>query len=129
MTSSACPCGSGKAQVHCCDRFISGNATAVTAEQLMRSRYTAYVLGDVDYLKATWHPDTCPESIELEDVRWLGLKIRNTSSGGADDSEGKVEFVARYKVGGRGFRLHEVSRFVKTNDRWYYLDGAHRAAE
>ena len=95
----------------------------------MRSRYTAYVLGDADYLKATWYPDTCPESVELDDVRWLGLKVRSISGGEADDSEGTVEFVARYKVGGRGFRLHEVSRFLKTSGRWFYLDGVHRAGD
>lgn len=90
----------------------------------MRSRYTAFVLGDVDYLRKSWHPDSCPLSIEHDsNIRWLGLKIRASDKGGADDDEGMVEFVARYKVAGRGHRIHERSRFVRLDDRWVYLDG------
>lgn len=94
----------------------------------MRSRYSAYVLAEANYLKVTWHPDTRPERIELDDVQWLGLKVKHTTGGGADDTRGTVEFVARYKVNGRGFRLHEVSRFLKKDDRWLYLDGEYPSA-
>lgn len=90
----------------------------------MRSRYSAYVLGDVDYLRASWHPATRPAAIDLgKPVNWLGLKIVATHAGGDGDSEGTVEFVARYKVAGRAFRLHEISRFVRQADHWTYFSG------
>lgn len=92
----------------------------------MRSRYTGFVLGDEPYLLATWHPDTRPSKVRLdEQQRWLGLSIRATESGGSGDATGSVEFVARYKVDGKGHRLHEVSRFEKIEGHWYYLDGQH----
>jgi len=92
----------------------------------MRSRYSAFVLMDEAYLRKTWHPDTCPDTIELDDgTRWLGLKIMSTRSGGADGDEGTVEFIARYKIAGRGYRLHEVSRFIRRDGLWVYLDGTH----
>jgi SEC-C motif-containing protein len=97
---------------------------AKAAEQLMRSRYSAFVLHDVSYLLATWHPDTRPRSLTLDsDQRWLGLKITRVEAGGAGDFTGVVEFVARYKIAGRGYRLHEVSRFSYTNGAWLYVDG------
>jgi SEC-C motif domain protein len=95
----------------------------LTAEALMRSRYSAYVLGLGDYLIATWHPSTRPSRLEPAPPgqRWLGLEVRRRAQADADHAE--VEFVARSKLGGRAQRLHEVSRFVRENDRWYYLDG------
>jgi SEC-C motif-containing protein len=90
----------------------------------MRSRYSAYVLGRETYLLDTWHPDTRPETVSLTaDQRWLGLKIRSTRSGGEDDEEGTVEFIARFKIAGRGHRLHEISTFRRLAGRWHYLDG------
>lgn len=90
----------------------------------MRSRYTAYTLGDADYLRHTWHPHTRPAALELEpNRRWLGLKIRATSGGAAGERTGTVEFVARFKVDGKGHRLHERSRFVFEDGRWLYVDG------
>jgi len=75
---------------------------------------------------STWHPDTRPSRVRLDSKqRWLGLKIRNAEAGGADDVTGTVEFVARFKVDGKGHRLHEISRFEKIDGRWYYLDGQH----
>lgn len=118
-----CPCGSGKALVACCGAFIHDQQPVPTAEQLMRSRYTAFVLGEAEYLMQTWHERTRPSSLQLDDVRWLGLKICNIQQGGVGDEQGKVEFVARYKVSGRGYRLHEVSRFVKQGGQWFYLEG------
>ena len=118
-----CPCGSGKALAACCGAFISDQQPAPTAEKLMRSRYTAFVLGEAEYLQQTWHERTRPSSLQLDDVRWLGLKICGVQQGGIDDEQGKVEFIARYKLNGRGYRLHEVSRFVKQGGRWFYLDG------
>ena len=92
----------------------------------MRSRYCAFVRGDEPYLLATWHPATRPGRVQLDtQARWLGLSIRATEAGGPDDMTGTVEFVARYKIDGKGTRLHEISRFEKIDGRWYYLDGQH----
>ena len=119
-----CPCESGLDYEACCARFIDGGELPETAGQLMRSRYTAYTLNNLAYLEKTWHPSTRPASIQADDkVRWLGLKIKQTERGGKDDVEGIVEFVARYKIDGRGHRLHEISRFVKENGQWLYIDG------
>ncbi len=120
----ACSCESGLDYDACCGRFIDGGAKPWTAEQLMRSRYTAFTLKDIAYLEKTWHPATRPATIETDEkVHWLGLKVKRTEQGGAGDEEGLVEFVARYKIDGRGHRLHEISRFVKENGQWLYLDG------
>ncbi len=90
----------------------------------MRSRYSAYVLGLEDYLLATWHPTTRPPSLNLAaapQTRWLGLEVRRHEPQSADRAT--VEFVARCRVGGRAQRLHELSRFVLEDGRWFYLDG------
>jgi len=90
----------------------------------MRSRYSAFVLGDADYLLATWHPSTRPAGLELDArMQWIGLEVRRCEHGGPDDEQGIVEFVARCKVNGRAERLHEASRFVKEEGRWFYVDG------
>jgi len=94
----------------------------------MRSRYTAYSLGRDDYLQGTWHPATRQNGGPCAPVRWIGLTIVRTQAGGEGDSEGVVEFVARYKVAGRAHRLHETSRFVRVEGRWVYLDGEVRPA-
>jgi SEC-C motif-containing protein len=120
----ACPCGSGGTYDGCCGRLHDG-FSADSAEALMRSRYSAYVLGRADYLRATWHPRTRPERLELADhpaTRWLGLQVREQRSTGTDSAT--VEFVARYKVGGgSAVRLHETSRFIREGGRWFYVDG------
>ncbi len=119
-----CPCGSGNALADCCGPVISGTRAAETAEMLMRSRYSAYVLGAVDYLRTSWHPATRPVIIELgEPVNWLGLKIIATRDGGRGEDQGTVEFVARYKIAGRAYRLHEISRFQRVAGRWVYVTG------
>ena len=124
--STLCPCGSGMDYDACCGPFIESERPAPTAEELMRSRYTAFARGEEGYLLATWHPDTRPSRVRLDDEqRWIGLSIKSTEAGGANDTTGLVEFVARFKVAGRGHRLHEVSRFEKIDGRWYYLDGQH----
>ena len=87
----------------------------------MRSRYSAYVLGLIDYLLATWHPSTAPGELELPPLKWLGLQVRRHEQ--ADDTHAVVEFVARYKIGGRAHRLHETSRFLRVDGRWLYADG------
>lgn len=95
----------------------------------MRSRYSAYVLAREDYLLRTWHPSTRPQQIDFSDAamtNWLGLKIIRTEAGGPNDQHGVVEFVARYKIGGRAYRMAETSRFIRNNDDnddWLYRDG------
>jgi SEC-C motif domain protein len=122
--ASLCPCGSKKLFSACCVRYLDGDQIAASAEILMRSRYTAYTLLREDYLLATWHVSTRPASLGLaEDVpaKWLGLEVKRHEQ--QDDDHAIVEFIARYKVGGRAHRLHEVSRFVREATGWFYLDG------
>lgn len=118
-----CPCESGKPYQVCCEIFHLG-APPPTAETLMRSRYSAYVLHLEDYLLKTWHPNTRPATLKLSDdinTKWLGLSILHTEQ--SSDITATVEFVARYKIGGnRAERLHEISQF-EFSDRWYYLKG------
>jgi len=120
-----CPCGSAAGYAGCCGPLHAG-AAAATAEALMRSRYSAYVLGREDYLLATWHASTRPGALLLAAQRpaptWLGLEVR--AQRGVDDGHAIVEFVARYRLGGGpARRLHETSRFVREAGRWYYVDG------
>lgn len=103
---------------------------AQTAEQLMRSRYTAYVLKDKPYLLHTWHPSTRPERVALDEagpMKWLELKVLRTEAGGEQDEYGIVEFVARYKPAGAAGRLQEVSRFVRERGEWFYVAGEERS--
>jgi SEC-C motif-containing protein len=124
-TDSRCPCLSGETYGSCCAPFHDGSAQAPTAERLMRSRYSAYVVGDAGYLLETWHPSTRPAELELDaDIRWSGLEIRATQRGGMLDSEGVVEFVARYRADGVAGEQHERSTFTRVDRRWRYVDGA-----
>ncbi len=118
-----CPCGSGKAYAACCGPLHGGEAVAPSAEALMRSRYSAYVLKLEDYLLATWHADTRPSELDLaaDDSKWLGLEVKRHAV--QDDRHATVEFVARYRIAGKGHRLHELSRFVREDGRGYYRDG------
>jgi SEC-C motif-containing protein len=89
----------------------------------MRSRYSAFVLLDADYLLRTWHPSTRPAALELDPAqRWTGLDILAASHGSAFHQEGTVEFRAHYVHRGQGDSQHEVSRFVRVDGRWSYLD-------
>jgi SEC-C motif-containing protein len=90
----------------------------------MRSRYSAFAVGDAGYLLATWHPDTRPAALDLDpDVRWLGLEVLATTGGSMLAGEGTVEFRATYVSGGRRGAQHEDSRFVRVDGRWHYRDG------
>ena len=122
VESKACPCG-GKEYAACCGRFIDGGELPQTAEQLMRSRYTAYTLHNEAYLKATWHASTRPaeEVAQDEGLKWLGLEVRKHVPAG---DKATVEFVARCKTGGRAHRMHEISNFVHEGGRWFYVDGS-----
>ena len=124
IKSDLCPCGSAKPSSDCCQPYIQRICEPPTAEALMRSRYTAFVVLDENYLRYSWHPDTCPKNIHLnENCQWLGLKIKNTLAGGERDETGEVEFVARNKIYGKASRLHENSRFSRFTGRWVYVDG------
>ncbi len=125
INEGVCPCGSGKTLGQCCGMAISGEKPAETAEALMRSRYTAYSLGDEAYLLASWYPQTRPESLDLElaNLTWTGLEIVQCQAGGPGDLRGLVEFVAHYDKGGRQGQVHETSRFQKQAGVWLYVDG------
>ena len=120
---SRCPCGTGETYAACCGPLHADERRAATAQELMRARYSAFVVGDAGYLVRTWHPRTRPDVVELEDVEWLGLDVLRSEAGAAEDDEGVVEFVARWARGGPQGRLHEVSRFRRRAGRWLYLDG------
>ena len=123
VMSATCPCGVGSAYEGHCGRLHAG-ADAITAEELMRSRYSAHVCGDGSYLSNTWHPDTRPPVIDLDpDVAWRGLDVSRTERGNALDAEGIVEFTAIYERTGKIVEMREISRFSRVGGRWVYLDG------
>jgi SEC-C motif-containing protein len=131
MNEQKCPCGSVHTYPACCGRYIDQGILPETAEQLMRSRYTAFTQANEPYLLATWHESTRPESLDFHaeaSMKWLGLRIDKVESGGVDDDRGVVCFVANSRVGGgRAQRLQECSRFVREQGRWFYVDGDVRA--
>lgn len=121
-----CPCGTALPFEECCGRLHSGAITAPTAVALMRSRYSAFAVGDVTYLMLTWDPSTRPGTVTLDqDQRWQRLEIVDTTGGGLLHTEGTVEFRAHYRQGGRHGVLHERSRFRRDDGRWVYVDGVH----
>jgi len=130
LTGKPCPCDSGQSYADCCGPWHAGFKTGVpapTPEALMRSRYSAYGLGLIEYLLATWHPSTSPGELELSPVKWLGLEVRHAEQAG---DAGVVEFVARCRDSNGAQRMHETSRFVRQDGRWYYIDGEmHDASE
>ncbi|WP_382309573.1 YchJ family protein [Herbiconiux sp. UC225_62] len=125
-----CPCLSGEVYGECCAPFHRGEAHAPTAERLMRSRYSAFAVGDADYLLATWHPDTRPADLELDPgLRWFRLDILGRTGGRVLDSEGTVEFEARYRMrpttpdaSPTSGSQRENSRFRRVDGRWFYVD-------
>lgn len=126
--AKSCPCRRGEPFDSCCGPILAGTRPAPTAETLMRSRYTAYVVGDTDYLLRSWHPNTRLDSLELDpDQRWLFLEIVGTQRGGPFDDNGTVEFIAHYKLDGVRDAMHELSTFVRVDGAWVYLDGTFQA--
>lgn len=121
---SPCPCQADSLLVNCCGRYFD-NADAPTAESLMRSRYSAFVLQNTDYLLATWHPKTRPASLDLsqDTVVWQRLEIIHCQRGQATDNDGAVAFKAYFTQQGAAHVLHEISQFVKHNNRWFYRSG------
>ena len=128
-----CPCGSGKRYALCCHRLHRGGTLAETPEELMRSRYTAYALGDWDYIVRTWHPRTRPDDPSTSSghrsgvaapdphLTWTGLEIEG--AGLDDDSHGWVAFRASYRTPSGDGVLAEHSRFEVRAGRWTYVDG------
>ena len=123
--TTTCPCGSNKTFVSCCAPIIKDQSRAITAEQLMRSRYSAYTLANNEYLLASWAPETRPTELDVQDatIQWLGLEIEECEQGETEDDQGTVTFTASFLSSGHLCRLHEKSRFVRRNSLWYYLDG------
>jgi SEC-C motif-containing protein len=122
---AGCPCGNEKSYEECCGLLHKGQP-APSAEALMRSRYTAFGMNLHDYIERSWHPSTRPKDLAAEanvspKPRWVGLRIRRQDI--IDDDHAVVEFQARYQLRGRMFTLHEISRFVREEGNWFYLDG------
>lgn len=119
-----CPCGTDLQYINCCGRYLDNGEIADTAEILMRSRYTAYALNREDYLLATWYHSTRPILLGLANRphnQWLKLTMKRHEQSTPDLAI--VEFVAHYRTNGRAHRLHEISRFVREEGRWFYIDG------
>ncbi|MCS2167826.1 YchJ family protein [Scandinavium manionii] len=125
---SLCPCGSALEYSLCCQRYLSGSELALTPSQLMRSRYSAFVMKDADYLVKTWHPSCEPDAFRADleksfaGTEWLGLTLFAADNGKHAD-EGFVSFVARFREDSKTSALIERSRFLKENGQWYYIDG------
>jgi SEC-C motif-containing protein len=123
---AACPCGSGNSYGPCCGRLHRGEANALTAEQLMRSRYSAFAVRDAGYLLRTWHPSTRPPGLAVNrDQVWTGLEVMAHSAGGLLDADGMVEFRAHYTELGDPEIVHERSTFTRSDGAWVYV-GADR---
>ncbi|MGW4242055.1 YchJ family protein [Nocardia sp. NPDC004722] len=119
-----CPCGLPATYAECCGRLHRGEAAASTAEQLMRSRFSAFAVGDEAYLLRSWDPETRPADVDFDPaLRWERLEILDTSGGGPFHTAGTVEFRAHYRAGGAAGELHERSRFRRDQGAWVYLDG------
>lgn len=126
---SKCPCGSELTYAECCEPAHRGTEPSKTAEALMRSRYCAYVKGEIAYLGNSLHPDHRDDWSEkdtkhwAESSDWISLDIMNTEKGLEDDDEGLVEFAATFMEGRQKSCHHEISRFQKVDGQWYYVDG------
>ena len=122
LRNGACPCLSGEQYEQCCGIFHRGEAEAPTAEQLMRSRYSAFAVRDAGYLLRTWHPSGRPWTLSLDPaLRWIRLAILETRDGGIFDATGTVQFRAMYVQQGQRGVLAETSRFVRHDRQWTYL--------
>ena len=120
-----CHCGTEMSYATCCEPFHNGMDFPRKAETLMRSRYSAYVVKNADYLLATWYKTTRPNEIDFSNdkTKWQKLVILHTKKGGVNDDKGRVEFNAFYVQEGEERLIHEISRFKKIAGRWFYVDG------
>lgn len=118
-----CPCqkNTNLEYLNCCGLYIDQEQIPIDAEILMRSRYTAYVMENQEYLLHTWHPSKRPTQLNFEPTKWLGLTVHSHIQ--SDEAHAQVTFTARYKVNGKAFKMHECSSFIKENDQWLYVDG------
>jgi SEC-C motif-containing protein len=127
-SGALCPCCTQKLLQTCCLPYIEGKLNPATAEQLMRSRYSAHALLAIDYLWATWSPEQRIRSSQAdirswaESCEWLGLQILATQQGQLNDNSGVVEFIALFRQDGKLQQHHEVSRFKKVLGKWLYED-------
>jgi len=116
-----CFCGSPKTFSSCCQPFINKQTIPSTAEQLMRSRYTAFVIEDEAYLLASWHPEHRPKELNFDPMtKWLGLKVISAKKDDSNVQAAQVKFVARYKIAGKAYRIEEDSYFIKQGPHWLY---------
>lgn len=124
-----CHCGSKKPFNECCEPFLSGNKIPETPEELMRSRYSAYVLSNFDYIQNTMHGkplsnfDQAAAALQAKETTWLGLTIIKAPKIQPSSQTGFVEFMARYCYKNTRYVLHEISEFHRENGRWFYIDG------
>ena len=124
-----CFCGHPNGYARCCGPVVEQRSQALTAEGLMRSRYSAFCVDDRNYLLHSWHPETRPNRIgSSPTVTWLGLSVINSDAGGETDDHGTVEFIARFSDPAGEHNLHELSTFVRLDGRWVYLDGEDKSA-
>ncbi len=126
MNTPYCSCGTKTSLNKCCLKFIEGDQLPDDAQQLMRSRYTAYSHTNVNYLLSSWHHSTRPTKLDPNDVNstvWTQLYILETKHGLKNDNQGSVEFVAYSKSNNTIRKLHEISQFIKENGKWFYVDG------
>jgi SEC-C motif-containing protein len=122
-----CPCGTNVDYTDCCGKYISGESLPATPELLMRSRYTAYTLAEIDYVFDTMRDEALKDADRVESLKWaknstwLGLKILNAPDVESDSTDGEVEFIASYESNNKKHELQEHSKFKKINNRWYYV--------
>lgn len=132
IESNICPCGTSKTYGDCCGPYLEGKKSAPTAEALMRTRYTAFATGNMDYIFNTHHESTRAE-LDMDSVKswalnseWLGLEIRETQKGEEKDTEGQVEFKCRFNFNDKEQTHHELSTFRKDSGKWFFVDGVLR---
>ena len=127
-----CPCGSQNSYAHCCEPYIEGQEIPKTPEQLMRSRYTAYSLARIDYIKQTMKGKPLAQFNEVEakkwaeKVIWVGLKVINARM--EQPKQGFVEFIATFMEHNQLKNIHELSEFHQEEERWFYVDGSNKEA-
>lgn len=121
LPAADCPCGSGASYDECCGPLLRNERAAAEVEELMRSRYTAYAVGDLDHLFRTWHPRTRPVDLTSDpDLIWTGLEVLSVRDG---EDDGEVTFRAHWRWSGQAGALHERSTFVRRAGRWVYTEG------
>ena len=126
---SLCACGSEQKYSDCCEAFIKGTKKAPTAVALMRARYSAFAVGELDYIYNTHHEST-RKDLDMDGIKswannseWLGLEIRETIKGTQKDTEGQVEFKCKFNFNGAEQSHHELSTFTKDGGEWFFVDG------